>query len=220
MKTLPAEVKGEDVLAGGAALARVLEVLSRDGLVAYPTETFYGLGANAASAAAVDRLLAAKGRPAGMPIPVLVAGPASLDALGAEVTTSARRLMAAFWPGPLTLVLGVAAPLPPRLTAGTGTLGVRVSSHPVAAALAARCPFPLTATSANPSGAREAATPADLDPAVRAAVDLIVDAGRTPGGPASTVLDATVDPPRLLRAGAVPWADVQAALGRPAGAEE
>jgi len=216
----PEEMKAEEVLAGGAALDRVVETLSRDGLIAYPTETFYGLGANAASAAAVGRVFEAKGRPAGVPIPVIIGGEQALDALVEGITPAARRLMRAFWPGPLTLVFRAAARLPEGLTAGESTLAVRVSSHPLAAALAGRCPFPITATSANRSGGAEAATPAALDPAIRAAVDLIIDGGPTPGGPASTVLDMTVDPPRVLRTGPVSAREIEAVLKGPANPEE
>lgn len=217
---MPEEVKAEEVLDGGPALDRVLATLAGDGLIAFPTETFYGLGANARSRAALERIFEAKGRPGGLPIPVIVAAAAALDPLVTDISASARKLMAAFWPGPLTLVFRAAAGLPDRLTGGTGTVGVRVSSHPVAAALAGRCPFPLTATSANRSGEPPARSAGGLDPGLREALDLVIDGGPTPGGPASTVLDVTLEPPRLLRAGAVSAREIEAALGAPAREKE
>ncbi|MDP3939965.1 MAG: L-threonylcarbamoyladenylate synthase [Deltaproteobacteria bacterium] len=220
MTRAPEKVKAEDVVAGGAALDRVVEALRRDGLVAYPTETFYGLGANAASPLALDRLYEAKGRPEALPVSVIVADAAALAPLVAEVPISARKLMDAFWPGPLTLVFRAAPGLSDRLTAGTGRIGARVSSHPVAAALAARCGFPITATSANLSGAPEASSAGAIDPALREALDLVVDGGPTPGGPASTILDVTVDPPRVLRAGRVTESEIEAALKQSSRAKE
>lgn len=220
MTRAPEEVKAEDVVAGGAALDRVVETLRRDGLIAYPTETFYGLGANATSRAALDRLYEVKGRPAALPISVIVADAASLALLVTEVPACARILMSAFWPGPLTLVFRAAPGLSDRLTGGTGKLGARISSHPMAAALAARCGFPLTATSANPSGASEPSSAGAIDPALREALDLVVDGGPTPGGPASTVLDVTVDPPRVLRTGGITESEIEAALKQSSRAKE
>jgi L-threonylcarbamoyladenylate synthase len=206
------EVKGEEVLSGGAALDKVVRALSRDGLIAYPTETVYGLGANAVSETAVERLFAAKGRPGDMPIPLIIGDMVDLAGLVAEISDSARKLMKAFWPGPATLVFNATRKIPARVTGGTRKVGVRVSGDPVAAAIAKGCAFPITATSANRSGGVEASSAAELEPAIREAVDLIVDGGRTPGKPLSTVLDVTVEPPRIIRPGGVSESQIQAAL--------
>ena len=209
------EAKGEEVLSRGAALDKVVSMLSRDGLIAYPTESVYGLGANAVSEAAVERLFAAKGRPGDMPIPLIIGDTADLAGLVTEISESARKLMKAFWPGPATLVFRATRKIPARVTGGTGKVGLRVSGHPVAAAIARGCAFPITATSANRSGGAEASSSSELDPAIRGAVDLIVDGGRTPGRPLSTVLDVTVEPPRIIRAGGVSEGQIQALLNAP-----
>lgn len=172
------------------------------GVIAFPTETFYGLGAAALDAAAVDRLLALKGRPAGKPMLVLVDSVAMAEAV-AEVGSAARALMERHWPGALTLVMPARPGLPPGITAGTATVGVRMSSHPVARGLVAALGAPVTAPSANPSGAEAPATVAEVLRHFDGGIDLVLDGGATPGGPPSTVLDVTVDPPRVLRAGAV-----------------
>lgn len=214
------ETKGEELLSRGAALDKVVRALSGDGLIAYPTETVYGLGANAVSETAVERLFAAKGRPGDKPIPLIIGDMADLAGLVAEISDSARKLMKAFWPGPATLVFNATRKIPARVTGGTGKVGVRLSGHPVAAAIAKGCAFPITATSANRSGGAEASSPAELDPAIREAVDLIVDGGRTPGKPLSTVLDVTVEPPRIIRAGGVSERQIQAVLSAPARARK
>jgi L-threonylcarbamoyladenylate synthase len=188
---------------GSAVLAEAAGVLWRGGLVAFPTETFYGLAAHAMSAAAVKRIFEVKGRPDGKPVLVLVDSIAMVEVVAARVSPRARALMAAHWPGALTLVLPARAEVPAEVTAGSGTIGVRLSAHPVARGLVTALGAPITAPSANPSGAE----PPTTAQAVRAYFDdrleLILDGGATPGGVPSTVLDVTVDPPRLIRAGAV-----------------
>jgi len=186
-----------------AALARAAAVLRDGGLVAFPTETFYGLGAAALDAAAVRRVFAVKGRPEAKPLLVLVDTPDRVAELVAEIPPRARALMARHWPGPLTLVMRARPELPEALTAGTGTIGVRLSPHPVARGLAAALGGPVTAPSANPSGAAPPTTAAEVLAYFPDALPLVLDGGPTPGGPASTVVDVTVDPPRILRAGPV-----------------
>jgi L-threonylcarbamoyladenylate synthase len=201
-----------DVLARGAALDRIGEALSRGGIVAYPTETFYGLGVDATSAAAVERLVVAKGRPRGNPIPLIIARARDLAGIARDIPEVVHFLAARFWPGPLTLVLCAVPALPEAITAGTGKVGARVSGHPVAAAIAEACAFPITATSANVSGAPPARRPDEISGSIRDALDLLVNGGSTPGGPASTVLDVTEDPPRILREGPITGAEIRAAL--------
>jgi L-threonylcarbamoyladenylate synthase len=178
--------------------------LVQDGrLVAFPTETFYGLGAHALDEAAVARVFGAKGRPGDKPLLVLVESLAMVERVAREVPDRARRLMAKYWPGPLTLVLPAGTGLPAALTAGTGTIGVRLSSHPVARALVRAVGAPVTAPSANPHDGPAPRTADDVLGALGSDVDLVLDGGRTPGGPPSTVLDVTAAPPVLLRPGAV-----------------
>jgi L-threonylcarbamoyladenylate synthase len=176
--------------------------LTLGGVIAFPTETFYGLGVAALDAGAVGRLLALKGRPADKPILVLVDSVAMADAL-AEVTSAAQALIARHWPGALTLVMRARAHVPAGVTAGTGTVGVRMSPHPVACGLVQALGGPITAPSANPAGAPPPTIAAEVVRHFDRGIDLVLDGGPTPGGAPSTVLDVTVDPPRILRAGAV-----------------
>ena len=186
-----------------AALEAAARVVRAGGLVAFPTETFYGLGAHALDEAAVARVFQAKGRPADKPVLVLVDSLAMVERVAREVPARARRLMGRYWPGPLTLVLPARADLPTNLTAGTGTIGVRLSSHLVARALVAAVGAPVTAPSANPHGKASPRTADEVLAGLGARVDLLLDGGATAGGPASTVLDFTGTSAVLLRAGAV-----------------
>ena len=178
----------------------------------YPTETLYGLGALATHAGAVERLALAKGRPDGKAMPLLGADLAQVEAV-AVLGPLARRLAAAFWPGPLTLVVEAAPGLPGPILGGGRTVGVRVTSSPVAAALCRAAGGALVATSANLAGQPAVASAGELDAALRARVDAVLDAGPTPGGPPSTVLVVAGERLRLLRAGAVTVAAIEAAAG-------
>lgn len=188
------------------------ERLRAGGLVVYPTETFYALGALAASAAAVARLAAAKLRPGDRPLPLVAADLAAARAVAAAFPPLAERLAARFWPGPLTLVLAAAPGLPPEV-AGQGTVGVRVPGCALARELSRLAGGPLTSTSANLAGGPPVVRPADLDPGLARHVDCVLDGGEAPGGPPSTVVAVEAGGPRLLRAGAVAWEGVLAALG-------
>lgn len=186
-----------------AALGDAAATLAAGGLVAFPTETFYGLAADARSEHAVDRLLDLKGRAESKPVLVLVDSIAMAESLVADVPPVARALMAAHWPGALTLVFRARPGLPRGITAGTGTVGVRLSSARVARGLVSALRGPVTAPSANPAGA---APPTDAAAALayfEGVIEIVLDGGATAGGLASTVLDVTQNPPRLLRAGAV-----------------
>lgn len=191
------------VVPEGPALDLAVRVIRRGGLVAFPTETFYGLGAAALDASAVGRVFEAKGRPADKPLLVLVDSVGMVAALAAEVSPRARRLMARYWPGPLTLVLRARPELPEALTAGSGTIGVRLSGHALARRLVQLVGTPVTAPSANPHGAPSPCTADEVVAGLGDRVDLVLDGGRTPGGPPSTVLDLTRVPPVVLRRGAV-----------------
>jgi L-threonylcarbamoyladenylate synthase len=185
-----------------AALGRAVEVLRGGGLVAFPTETFYGLGAAALDGAAVKAVFVIKGRPEAKPVLVLVDSLRMVERL-AQVPDRARQLMARHWPGALTLVLPARPGLPAELTAGTGTVGVRLSSHPVARGLVRALGGPVTAPSANASGAAPPTAAAEVLAAFGGAIALVLDGGTSPGGEPSTVLDVSVDPPRVIRQGSV-----------------
>ncbi len=194
-------------------IARAAEVLRSGGLVAFPTETVYGLGANALDGTAVGRIFAAKGRPPNNPLIVHVVDAGGAEAVAAAWPPTAAILAARFWPGPLTLVLPRRPKVPDAVTAGGSTVAVRVPAHPVARALLQASGLSLAAPSANRS-TRLSPTRAehvlnDLD----GRIDLILDAGPTPGGIESTVLDLTTDPPRLLRPGLVSPEQLQAVIG-------
>lgn len=196
------------------ALAAAVERIREGGLVAYPTETLWGLGADASSESALESLRRWKGRGEDAPISVLVAAPDALTTLGCEPLGAARRLAAAFWPGPLTLVLRCARRFARGVARGDGAVGLRCSSHPVAAALAARLADagvgPVTATSLNRSG-EPAARRRDEARALCAGEHgpALLDAGADAGGaPASTVVDLTGERPVVLRWGALSRATI------------
>jgi L-threonylcarbamoyladenylate synthase len=207
-------VSGDAHLEPGLAarIAEAAAALRRGGVIAYPTETFYGLGALASDGEAVARLVRAKGRPDGKPLPLLGADTSQLT-LVAEFSPLARRLAAAFWPGPLTLVLPARPGLPAAITGGGGTVGVRVTGSAVAAALAAAAGGALVATSANRSGQPPPTTTAGLDPALLDRLDLVLDGGPTPGGAPSTVVAVEDGRLTLLRPGAVAIEALQALVG-------
>ncbi|HSM92903.1 MAG TPA: L-threonylcarbamoyladenylate synthase [Anaeromyxobacteraceae bacterium] len=193
-----------------AEIERVAALLRRGGVVAYPTETFYGLGALARDAAALDRLARAKGRPEGKPLPLIAADAAMVEEV-AVLGATARRLAAAFWPGPLTLVLGARPGLPDPITGGTGTVGIRVPGSEVARALCRAAGGPIVSTSANPAGGPPPASGGALDAALRARIDGLLDAGPTPGGRPSTVVRVDGERLVLLREGAIAFDAVERA---------
>lgn len=195
-------------------IGRAAEFLRAARLVGYPTETFYGLAADPRSPEAVDAVFAAKGRPERMALPLIAADRAAVLLCVRELSDAAERLAAAFWPGSLTLVLPAAPILPPRLLGGGQTVGIRISPHPVAAALARTFGGPIVATSANRSGQPAPMTAAEVRQALGAEVAMILDGGPTRGGQASTVLDLTLDPPRVVRSGSVPLSAIEQVLGR------
>jgi L-threonylcarbamoyladenylate synthase len=185
------------------AIAAAAAVIEAGGLVAFPTESFYGLGADALDTEAVARVFEVKGRPEHKALLVLVDSIDMAAGLAARVSDGARALMARHWPGPLTLVLEAAARVPAGLTGGTGTIGVRMPGHAVARALVHSAGRPITAPSANPSEAAPALTAAAVLGYFEGLVELILDGGATAGGPGSTVADCTAWPPRILRQGPV-----------------
>ena len=200
-------------MARAEAIDEAIACLRAGGVVVYPTETLYGLGCDATDEAALRRLAALKGRDAGKPISVLVASRDELGRMAAAPSAEATRLMEAFWPGPLTIVLRARPELSKILTGGGQTIGARVSPHPVARALAEGLARPLTATSANPGGETPPATAAAARAYFGDRVDAYVDDGATPGGPASTVVDCSGSRPLIVREGAVATAALARVLG-------
>ncbi len=191
------------------SLREAADIVRKGGVIAFPTDTFYGLGACPFNAHAVQRIFGLKGRSLpSAPILVLVRSRADLQTLVSEITPAAERLMEACWPGPLTLVFRASAAVPPVLTAGTGTIGVRLPAHPDVQRLLQAVGGPLTGTSANRSGQPPATTVDEVERALGDGVDAILNGGATPGGLPSTVVDTTVTPPRLIREGRVPTAAV------------
>jgi len=186
-----------------SSIARAAECLRAGGLVAFPTETVYGLGAHALDAAAVRRLFEAKGRPANDPLIVHVASANDVRGLVARIPPHGELLAARFWPGPLTLVMPKSPRIPLEVTAGLDTVAIRMPAHPVARALLEAAQVPIAAPSANlfsrPSPTRTAHVLHDLE----GRIDLVIDGGPTTVGVESTVLDLTSDPPMVLRPGAV-----------------
>ncbi|MFO0897761.1 MAG: L-threonylcarbamoyladenylate synthase [Pirellulales bacterium] len=197
------------------ALVRAAEVLRSGGLVAFPTETVYGLGALALDEQAVARIFAAKGRPADNPVIVHVADVAAARVLAAIWPAAAATLAQAFWPGPLTLVVERAPQVPAIVTAGGATVALRCPAHPVALALLRAVGAPIAAPSANRSTRLSPTTAGHVLKQLAGRVPLVLDGGPAGGGLESTVVDVSVEPPRLLRPGLIGLAALESALGRP-----
>jgi L-threonylcarbamoyladenylate synthase len=206
-----------DTVEARNAIARAAEILREGGLVALPTETVYGLGANALDEDAVARIFAAKERPSWDPIIVHIAGPVAanrmLEDLVAEVPETARKLMAAFWPGPLTLLLQRSERVPDSVTAGRQLVGVRMPAHPVAFALIRQAGLPIAAPSANLFGHTSPTTAVHVLNDLDGRIEAILDAGRADHGVESTVLDPNQSPMVIYRPGAVTADRIRAVAG-------
>jgi L-threonylcarbamoyladenylate synthase len=195
-----------------AILEGAVRCLLEGGLVAFPTDTLYGLAAVASNDRAVRRLFEVKGRPPDRALPILIESIDDADVVATDIPSHARSLMEALWPGGLTLVLRRHPRFRSLALAGGETVAVRVPAHPVALELLCRLREPITGTSANLSGLPGPRTAEEVHHQLGDRVDLIVDGGPCPGGVESTVVDCTVDTPRLLREGAVPGERVAAVL--------
>jgi len=198
-------------------LEHARQVILAGGITAFPTETYYGLGVNPFDPAALEKLFALKNRPHDKPVLVLVEDRARLADLVSEVPPIFETLMATYWPGPLTLVFPARPELPHLLTGNTGTVGVRLSSHPVANRLVRAVGGAITATSANPSGGTACVRAAEVRAAFGPGIDWVLEGGPTPGGLGSTILACFGDVVWLVRDGAVPFAEVQKILAELAG---
>lgn len=189
--------------------------IRQGGVIAVPTDTLYGLAADPFNAAAVARVFAIKGRSAGRALPLIAADTVQITAHIGPLTPMAQRLAARFWPGPLTLLVPAPAALVAEVAGGTGRVGVRVPGDAIARAICASADRPVTATSANMSGQPATADPDEVERTLGDTVDLLLDTGRTPGGEPSTILDVTNltdGAPRVIRAGAVSWDEIQRCL--------
>lgn len=189
--------------------ARVIEA---DGIVALPTDTLYGLAVNPFHPAAVARVFAAKGRAAERALLLIAADVEQIERHIGPLSSQAQSLASAFWPGPLTLLMSAPATLAAGVASTDGTVGVRVPAHTIARELCRACGVPLTATSANLSGAEAPSRPADVERSLSDRIDLLIDAGTTPGGPPSTIVDVSGHLPKLVRAGAISWDEIRERL--------
>jgi len=194
--------------AAGAFWDEARTVLKRNGVIAVPTETFYALAVNPFQAEALVRVFALKDRAPGKPVLVMVDGPERLNQVALEVPGLARRLMEKFWPGPLTIIFPSLPHLPRLLTGGTGTIAVRQPRQALTRRLIAALGFPITGTSANRAGCRPLVRADEVAREFGDLLDLILEAGPCPGGLPSTIVDVTKSPARLVRAGAIPPAEV------------
>jgi len=195
------------------ALQEAAKWIRTGGLVALPTDTLYGLAADPFRADAVARVFTVKGRAEGRALPLIAADADQIAARLSPLSPVAARLAAKFWPGPLTLLIPAPAALARDVTGGTGRVAVRVPAHDIARAICRAADRPITATSANRSGQPATADPAEVERALGEDIDLLIDTGPTRGGAPSTIVDVTGGTPRLVRAGAVSWEDIQAWLG-------
>jgi L-threonylcarbamoyladenylate synthase len=184
------------------------DVVAKGGVIAYPTDTFYGLGADPGNPAAVRRLFEIKGRGTGQPILLLISDAGVVNNWAAGITPLASAFMKRFWPGPLTLVFRAKAGVLAELTAGTGTIGLRVPGNRLTLELLRALGGVLTGTSANLSGRPSLRTAQEAAETLGSLVDLVLDGGETTGGKPSTVVDVSADAPRVLREGAVPSQDI------------
>lgn len=192
------------------------DCIAAGGVVAIPTDTLYGLAADATNPDALEKVYEIKGRPSGMALPVLVSGWEQVEMVTVVAGRSgelARTLAECFWPGPLTLVLPANPELPPRLTAGLDTIAVRMPDHEAPLALAAGLGRPITGTSANRSGEPDLTDPEELRRCLGGLVDGIIVSGEPPQGTASTIVAVSDDDLTLLRAGALPFSEVRRAVG-------
>ena len=202
------------LIANSRGIKKAAEIILQGGVVAFPTETFYGLAGEAGNEAALKKIFQAKGREEGKPLLLLVADKSWLPGLVQGSPPLAERLMNQFWPGPLTLVFKASPPLSLLLTASTGKIGIRVSSHPVAQALVQAVGRPITGTSANLSGQPSASSAREVFQSLGGNLEAILDGGRTAGGPGSTVLDISGPSPRIIREGAITGKELAPFFGK------
>lgn len=192
------------------------EIVARVGVVAFRTDTFYGLGANPFNREAIKRIKAVKGREATKPILIVVSELDQVARFISDPSLAFDRLAEKFWPGPLTLIGKATKEVPDEITAGTKTVGLRLPADDSVRALVRACGGALTATSANPAGKPPARTAREVESYFGTTIDLIVDAGEARSERPSTVVDVSADEPVLIREGVIAWAEIQKELNRDA----
>ena len=197
------------VLTPANMLDKAVSTLRQGGLVAFPTDTLYALGAHAFIKEAVSRVYEAKGRPEGMALPLLLGNPADIDSVAVDVPQAARDLAERFWPGAVTLILFKAPTVSDTITGGRDTVAVRVPSHPLALSLIEGAGAPLTGTSANRSGGPDPVSAEVVREHLGGSVDMVLDEGPCSLAEASTIVDMTTQPPRIVRAGAVAMSELE-----------
>jgi len=190
------------------------EIVSNGGLIAFRTDTFYGLGADPLNHLAVERLRTIKGRDEGKPILLLIADIRDVEALVSAKPPLFELLSKQLWPGPLTIVLPASLDLPDDVTAGTGSIGLRLPAEANIRSFVQACGGRLTATSANPSGRAPATSAAQVQEYFPSGIDLIIDGGPVSATAPSTVIDITCNPPKTIREGAIPQSKLEAILGQ------
>ena len=191
------DISLEDLVQKAAGIVRA------GGVIAYPTETFYGLGVDATHEQAIRKIFEIKGRNFSNPISVIISDRREVDRLARRISNHAQKLMDAFWPGPLTIVFEASDSVSPLLTAKTGKIGIRLTSHEVARKIAAAAGVPITATSANLSGAPECAQADEVLCQMGYKIDLVIDLMEKGGSIGSTIIDATGASPVILRSGVI-----------------
>lgn len=191
------------------AIEEAVSWILAGGVVALPTDTLYGLAVDPFNRAAVARLFDVKGRDADRAVPLIAADASQIALHLGSLAPVAARLGARYWPGPLTLTVPAPPALPREVTGGRTTVGVRVPAASVARAVCAGCGRPVTATSANISGAAPTADPEEVERQLGDRIDFLLDTGPAPGGPPSTIVDVTTTPLSLVRAGAISWQEIQ-----------
>jgi L-threonylcarbamoyladenylate synthase len=188
----------------GVLIAKAVNILKAGGVIAYPTETFYGLGVDGHNEKAIEKIFAIKGRNFKNPISIIIGNKKDLDQLVENIPEFSRILLEHFWPGALTIVFAASLNVSPLLTAGKSKIGIRVSSDPIATALTNALSHPITATSANRSGEAECTSAQEVIQCIGDHLDAVIDGGKTPGITGSTIIDVTTFPPVTLREGMIP----------------
>lgn len=207
-KTESLETRG----ASAELFSRAVDALKRGEVIVFPTETFYGLGADAFNEAAVEQIISLKGRSPDQTVSIIVADREMLNSVVTHVSPAAQKLMDRFWPGPLTLVLPAKKNLPALLLNRDGGIGVRISSHPLATRLARELGHPITATSANPSGREPSRTLEEAMGYFSGKLGIFLDGGRLEGKKGSTVMDVSQDKIRIVREGEIPSEELKRIL--------
>jgi L-threonylcarbamoyladenylate synthase len=210
---MPEILKVHDQISEEIVLTKAAEIVAGGGIIAYPTETFYGLGVDATNEKAIGKIYTIKGRNFKNPISLIIGQTDDIYPLVHAVPETAKKLMTAFWPGALTIVFFAADIVSPLLTAGSGKIGLRVSSHPGARGIVQKLKRPLTATSANLSGKAECSRASEVAQQIGNKIDAIVDFGPTTGDKVSTIIDVTCDPPEILREGTTTRQSIEKFLG-------